>query len=218
MISGSRRLGTSCSGTRGSGTARSGFEAKSNSLATQVLADATSGGVRPGPITFTTAGGQAVVTIPETVAALEPSFLPAGRFLWSSAPPVDAVVGEEAVLFLNYGTFYGLFDGKYAYQIKLLPANELYYKFAVDGENLKNAALHANATEGPFVLSLDELRKAVEGADLRGADKWHLSPDGGKVHAMPADHEHEPVVEPPDEQGGGPTPAPSDISREPTTP
>lgn len=122
------------------------------------------------------------------------------------------------MLFLNYGTFYGLFDGTYSYRIKLMPANELYYKFDVNGDKVKNSALHAEATDGPFVLTLNELRSAVDAADLRGADKWDLSPDGGKVHLMPPDHEHEPVVEPPDEQDGGPTPAPADSSLEAPTP
>lgn len=184
----------------------------------EVLADETGQGFKPGLITFTVEGGQAVVTIPEDVASIDPSFLPSGRYLWRFDPHVDLSLAEDAVLFLDYRELPGLYGGAYGYVIKLMPASERYFKFSVGPkENARNGALSPAADRGPFITTISDLRKLVASKTLGSSVRRALSPDG-LVHPMPSGHTEEPVYMPPDEQDGGPTPGPGEGSYEPNEP
>lgn len=161
-------------------------------------------------LTITVPGGQAVVTIPPAAAALEPTFLPAGRYVWSFEPPTDLVIGEEAVLFLTYRSWYGLFGDRYAYEVKLQPANERYWKFAInEDDGARNAALRPDVESGPFVTTVESLKLLAGSGAIGAAIKDPLLADG-KVHPVPGHPADEPVVAPPDEQDGAPTPPPGE--------
>lgn len=161
-------------------------------------------------LTVTVPGGQAVVTIPPEAADLDPTFLPAGRYVWSFEPPTDLGIGEEAVLFLTYRSWYGLFGEQYGYEVKLQPAHELYWKFEIETDDqARNAGLLAIFESGPFVTTVAELEKVALSDALGAAIKDPLVADG-KVYPIPGHPSAEPIVEPPDEQDGGPTPPPGE--------
>lgn len=184
----------------------------------EVLGDKTGQGIALGTITFTVQGGQAVVDIPEDVASIDPTFLPSGRYLWRFDPHVDLALDEEAVIFLDYRELPGLYDGKYGYLIKLMPAHESFFKFTVGAQGeARNGALGAAATGGPFITNVARLRDLAASKNLGAAVRRPLVPDSA-VHPMPSPHAEEPVFMPPDEQDAGPTPDPGEGSYQPAEP
>ncbi len=78
-----------------------------------------------------------------------------GSFVFTSDAPTDLVVGEEAIVFLDYEAIDGLYDGRYGYRFELFPAHELYYKYRVEGEQA------LNARDSRFDRSLAELRLLI---------------------------------------------------------
>lgn len=172
----------------------------------EVIGEALPGDLKPGPLTYSVPGGQAVVVIPPDAASLDPSYLPAGRYLWDEPSAVDLKAGQEVVLFLDYQALYGLYDGKYGYVTTLMPASDAYYAFTQDGDLWVNAAAGLDGSAGPFVLTLGQLRDLAQGDIFAAVARNRPMPDG-MVHSQPASHGDEPIVQPADEQGGGPVPS-----------
>lgn len=187
----------------------------------EVLGDRTGQagqGFAPGLITFTVEAGQAVVDIPADVASIDPTFLPPGKYLWRFDPPVDLALGEEAVIFLDYRALPGLYDGRYGYLIKLMPASEAFFTFSVGAHGeARNGALRPGASQGPFITSVARLRDLAASPILGAAVRQPLVPDSA-VHPLPGPHATEPVFMPPDEQDGGPAPDPGDVGHASTEP
>ena len=142
----------------------------------EVLGDSMETGLEPGTeIVFTTRGGQVRVT-PAEVARVrsqarpaEHGFAPTNPFVISDPSPVNLTVGENVVLFLNWRSIDGLYDGQYGFTFELFPANEKLYKFRIDDAQLVNDVIGA-------AIPLDQLTKLIR--DRLG--KWggrSLSPE-----------------------------------------
>lgn len=167
----------------------------------EVLGDAAETGLEPGTeVVFTTRGGQVRVTPTAVEEArtegpqAEHELAPTNPFVISDPSPVDLSVGEEVVLFLNWRSIDGLYNGQYGYKFELFPANEILYKFRIDGVQLINDATGAT-------IPLDQLAKLIQG---RLAEWAGQEPEPGvhvaqPHHAVPPEEEGEPYVPPPDE-------------------
>lgn len=125
----------------------------------EVIGDATDAESLLGLIEFTVRGGQALVTITDTKAAVGDHPLPSGTYVMSYEPEVDLGIGEEVILFLDYVALDGLYadEGRrFGYVYRLMPAHDLYYRWTVaDGEAL-NGRFGSAGT-----LTLTDLRALV---------------------------------------------------------
>ncbi|MFP5341590.1 MAG: hypothetical protein ACLGIJ_01505, partial [Candidatus Limnocylindria bacterium] len=125
----------------------------------EVIGTTLEGGFQPGLVQFTVPAGQVVVDVPSDVPyapGYGDAVLRAGRHLVSEAPAADLSVGQEAILFLRYGEWLGLYEGDYGAVRTLMPVHELYYAFAVEGERTRN--LSANPVGDQWRPSVGELR------------------------------------------------------------
>ena len=167
----------------------------------EVLGDAAETGLEPGTeLVFTTRGGQVRVTPNqvEEARANEPpaehELAPTSPFVISDPSPVDLSVGEEVVLFLNWRSIDGLYNGQYGFKFELAPANELLYKFRIEGSVLVNDATG-------WTLQLGQLPKLIQ---TRLAEWAGQEPEPG-IHAarphppVPPGEDGEPYVPPPNE-------------------
>lgn len=125
----------------------------------EVLGTTLDGGFEPGLVQFTVPAGQVVVDVPTDVPhgpGYGAAVLQAGRYLVSEEPAADLSVGQEAILFLRYGEWLGLYEASYGAVRTLMPVHELYYAFAVEGERARN--LSANPVGDQWRPSVAELR------------------------------------------------------------
>lgn len=114
----------------------------------EVLGDADSSVLGVDVLEFTVRGGQAIVTITDTSQAGDDDHpLPPGTFVVGYEPPVDLVVGQELIVFLDYVELDGLYadDGtRFGYVYRLMPAHDLYYRWTIADGTAINDALRSS--------------------------------------------------------------------------
>jgi hypothetical protein len=112
-------------------------------------------GIAPGStIRFLSLGGQVRVTLPDKVAR-KIELGPGGSYVFANDAPVDLVVGEDAVLFLNSIPIDGLYEGQYGYRFELFPANDLLYKYSIQDDQA------INAHDPTFNMPVGQLKKLI---------------------------------------------------------
>lgn len=124
-----------------------------------VLGTTLPGGFEPGLVQFTVTAGQVVVDLPRPVPYADGGdhVLEAGRYLIDEQPTADLRLGEDVVLFLQYGGRLGLYGDRYGYVRTLSSAHPLYYAFRVEGEGTTNLS-EGGIVGGQWNASMRELR------------------------------------------------------------
>lgn len=136
---------------------------------TEVLGDALDTGLEPGDtLVFISRGGQIRVDPADVAAADGNRRGPEGEhphdvtltepFVVQSPPPVDLSKGEDVLLLLDWNKFQGLYGGAYGYRFELMPANEILYKYIIDGDT----AVNVGDPEGSLTMSYAALRELID--------------------------------------------------------
>lgn len=178
----------------------------------EVIASARSADAGVTSVVFTAVGGKAKVTLNQETADIDRTFLPAGTYSFNFPAETDLVLDQEYVLFLDYRMFKGLYGDSYLYDVRLRPANTLYYAFSVADGRIDNLA-NARNLSSPFRMTLNELRSLLASGVVGAWVADRPLPDGS-LH--PVRDGHGPAEA---EGWDGPAPAPEgapgDFSREP---
>lgn len=136
---------------------------------TEVLGDELDTGLEPGDtLVFISRGGQIRVD-PGDVAAADGNRRSPQRehphnvtltepFVVQSPPPVDLSKGEDVLLLLDWNKFEGLYGGAYGYRFELMPANEILYKYIIDGDT----AVNVGDPEGSLTMPYAVLRELID--------------------------------------------------------
>jgi len=111
----------------------------------EVVGSAVSGIEADRDVVFSVRGGQVLVTLTADQAQALGHTSGAGQYLYGSETEVDLSIGQELLIFLNSTPVHGLYNGIYAYQFQLFPAQEQTFAWLEDPASNTARALGQSA-------------------------------------------------------------------------